>query len=359
MSKSAQKRWEKAKGDIVGAAQKADVDAGILAKIANFESRGFNPNARPIARHRRLNKVTQFDGVKAISSAHGYGQFLDSTWTESINKWGGKYGIDEAGSLNKKQAAKYRNNTKIQAAMLAEFTKENIKIGKMLGGKDDSANVYAMHNLGSGDGRKFLKALKDNPDAKVGSVLKRKVISGNSALYKNGNITIKEAYENMGKAMSRGNVFASDARKSLASKVASNTTNTIRTSTSTSDLDRSAAIHELKVRNRNSIYPPENATYKNSFTKSIGTVATVSSLNKAYFSSALSQSASSSYKATPLTTATIPPPVEVNRPSKNNNRSNAQASISVNSHDNDVGRELSDRPIAHIVTGGFGGVSMP
>ena len=60
-----------------------------------------------------------------------------------------------------------------------------------------------------------------------------------------------------------------------------------------------------------------------------------------------------------MTIANIPPPVEVNRPNANNNRSNAQASISVNSHDNDVGRELSDRPIAHIVTGGFGGVAMP
>jgi hypothetical protein len=46
------------------------------------------------------------------------------------------------------------------------------------GGSDVAANVYAMHNLGTGDGPRFLEALRDHPDAPVGSVLSDRVISG-------------------------------------------------------------------------------------------------------------------------------------------------------------------------------------
>lgn len=211
---SVNERWQKAKGDIVGAAKTADVDAGILASIAHFESRGFDSNARPIAKNAAKNKVRQFDGTMAISSAHGYGQFTDATWTDSINKHGAKYGIAGAGSLTKDQAAKYRQDTKIQAAMLAEFTKENVATGKKLGGADDLANVYALHNLGSGEGGgggKFLKALKSNQNAKVSSVLSSEVISGNGSLYGDGNITLAEAYKNMGNKMREGESYAKEA----------------------------------------------------------------------------------------------------------------------------------------------------
>ena len=213
--KSRRKRWEAAKGDILGAANKADVDPGILAMIANFESKGFNPNARPISSKPEKNKVRQFDGTMAISSAHGYGQFLDSTWTSMINKHGSKYGIEDAGKLDKKGAAKYRTDTKIQAGMLAEFTKENISIARNIGGgSDDAANVYAMHNLGEGQGSKFLKALKNNPESLVSSFLPSNVIKGNGSLYGKGNVTVKEAYERMGSKMREGEVFSKDARAS-------------------------------------------------------------------------------------------------------------------------------------------------
>jgi len=207
------KRWDKAKHDIVSAANKAGVDAGTLANIAHFESMGFNPNARPISKSKpHLNTVRQFDGKMAMSSAHGYGQFIDSTWRGMINKYGKKYGIENAGNLTKKQANKYRTNTKIQAAMLAEFTKENVEKGRKLGGHDDLSNVYALHNLGSGGGAKFLKALNRNPNASVSSVLSKNVINRNASLYKNGNITLKEAYAKMGKKMRGGDVYAAEAR---------------------------------------------------------------------------------------------------------------------------------------------------
>lgn len=198
--KSLKERWNDAKQYLGAAAVKAGIDPGIVAKITGFES-GFNPEARPIRK----------DGSR-ISSAHGYGQFLDATWTDMLNKYGAKYGVQNAGNLTKEEAAKLRSDKDLQASILAEFTKENIEKGRMLGGANDDANVYALHNLGGGTGVNFLKALKNNPNAPVNSVkgMTNAVISGNKSLYGDGNITIQEAYDRMTKAMSRGEVFAKD-----------------------------------------------------------------------------------------------------------------------------------------------------
>ena len=199
-------RWNDARKDLVDAATTAGVDPGLLVKIAGFES-GFNPHARPIAGHKNaeLNKVTQFDGTKAMSSAYGYGQFLNATWGQMVRDYGEKYGIPNASELTDKQAntAQYRNDPKLQAGMLAEFTKANAKTGAALGGADAAANVYAMHNLGGTDGPKFLKALAAHPDARVDSVLSAKVIKLNESLYGDGSISISQAYKNMGAQMER------------------------------------------------------------------------------------------------------------------------------------------------------------
>lgn len=198
--KKLMERWHDAKQYLGAAAVKAGIDPGIVAKITGFES-GFNSEARP----------TRKDGSR-ISSAHGYGQFLDATWTDMLNKHGAKYGVQNAGNLTKEEANKLRSNKDLQAAMLAEFTRENIEKGRALGGTNDDANVYALHNLGEGTGPNFLKALRSNPNAKVNSVkgMTNAVISGNKSLYVDGNITVQEAYERMAKAMKKGEVFAND-----------------------------------------------------------------------------------------------------------------------------------------------------
>ena len=217
-------RWQTVKGDIVDAAKAVDVDAGTLAAIAHFESNGFKTNTRPIdTKNPSKNTKRQFDGTMAISTAHGLGQFLDGTWTDYINKYGSKYGIKEAGTLKKdsqgryaKEAiatsSKYRNNQKIQAAMLAEFTRENVELGRKLGGKDELANVYALHNLGSGDGKKFLQALNESPSKRADEVLSKQVIAGNKSLYGNGGLSVAEAYARMGEKMREGDSYAQEAR---------------------------------------------------------------------------------------------------------------------------------------------------
>ena len=222
--KSTNSNWQDAKGNLVDASNKAGVDAGTVAAIANFES-GFRSTAQPIARGKRahLNKVRQFDGTMAISSAHGYGQFIDDSWAGMLKAHGAKYGLADTASMQRNSkgkftpesmaiANKYRTDTRIQAAMLAEYTKENVELGKKLGGKDDLANVYALHNLGSGEGSTFLKALASNPNASVNTVLRGGTIRGNSSLYKDGSISVADAYANMSAKMREGSSYAEEAR---------------------------------------------------------------------------------------------------------------------------------------------------
>ncbi|PFH08084.1 hypothetical protein BCF11_0436 [Collimonas sp. PA-H2] len=213
-------RWHAAKDYLVSGASSAGVDPGVVAQIAHFES-GFNKDAAP----------TQKNGKK-LSSAHGYGQFLDRTWTDMINKYGGKYGVDGAGKLSKQDAEKYRSYPKIQAGMLAEFTRENIDKGRKLGGNDDAANVYAYHNLGDGDAGRILKAVKNSPETSVRDALIagrevsdserlriETVIKNNKSLYGDGTISAGAAYQNMGNKMRMGEFFAQDARAMQAKSV--------------------------------------------------------------------------------------------------------------------------------------------
>jgi peptidoglycan hydrolase-like protein with peptidoglycan-binding domain len=206
-------RWEAAMPDLAEAAQKAGIDPGIMAKIAGFESH-YDPRARPIAgeKHHKLNTIKQFDGSKAMSSAYGYGQFLNKTWAGMVREYGEKYGVPGAADLTDAQTntAELRNNTKLQAGVLAEFTRMNIEKGNALGGADPAANVYAMHNLGGGDGPAFLKALAHDGSKRVDSVLSDDVIKRNPALYGDGSMSLEAAYKNMGAEMERYQNYADE-----------------------------------------------------------------------------------------------------------------------------------------------------
>ena len=205
-------RWDAARQNLVDAANAAGVEAGVLVKIAGFESQ-FNPQARPVAGKKReeLNTVTQFDGTKAMSSAYGYGQFLDATWVDMVRNHGEKYGVTNASVLpaDEINSPEMRNNARLQAGMLAEFTRKNLETAASLGGADASANAYALHNLGGSDGQRFLRAMAADPDARVDSVLSSNVITRNSSLYGDGSISLSNAYQNMGAQMDRYASYAS------------------------------------------------------------------------------------------------------------------------------------------------------
>lgn len=194
VGKKALAGWDYMRDMITGASNKAGVDPGLVAKIAAFES-GFDPNAK-----------------SPYSSAHGVGQFIDSTWIETVRKHGARHGVAGAAGLTDQQALALRSDPKLQSAMLAELTRENVARGRALGGKDDAANAYAMHNLGAGDGAKFLKALQSNPGASIASILSSRVIANNPSLYGDGSRTVGDAYAAMSTKMALGESFAISAR---------------------------------------------------------------------------------------------------------------------------------------------------
>ena len=214
---STNERWEGgARDDIVAAAKATGMDAGVLANIAHYESMGFDHEARPVSKSKpHLNDKRQFDGTMAMSTAYGYGQFTDATWMDMLNKHGAKHGVKGAGSLTKDEANAFRKDRKLQAIMLAEFSKDNIATAKKYGGTDDLANAYALHNLGGGDGgggAKFLQAMTANPNAKVSSVLSDDIIKRNTGLYgKSGEKTLEEAYNGMSAYMHQGDSYAREA----------------------------------------------------------------------------------------------------------------------------------------------------
>lgn len=213
MASNMDTRWHAARQHLADAAAKAGVDPAVMARIAGFES-GYDPHARPIASnaHAELNSVTQFDGVRAMSSAYGYGQFTDATWAAMIRQYGEKYDVPHAEHLTDVQAnaPALRNDAALQAGMLAEFTRQNVERGALLGGPDACANTYALHNLGTGAGSAFLRALRDHPGQRLDSVLSDAIVQRNPALYGDGSITIEESYRRMGQQMEHYASYAQD-----------------------------------------------------------------------------------------------------------------------------------------------------
>lgn len=318
----ADKNWGKAKDDIVVAAEAANVDPGLLAKIARYES-NFDANAMPIRR----------DGTK-ISSAHGYGQFLDGTWMDMLNKHGAKYGVQGAGKLTKEQAQQYRGDTKLQAAMLAEFTKENMQQGRKHGGKDDDANVYAFHNLGGGDAKRLLTGMNAGLSVReslmqgVSSEKERRrveaVIAGNKDLYGDGSRSAAEAYKIMGDRMRAGDTYAQDARATALA----------RRGEAGAPAEQVASATPAAPA---AVVPP-------------GVVAAMAP-----------SVASAAPVASPAPTATttirppsVPAPAEAPRTEMPIASSGRQGSGPAAQ---DVPRDLPDRRIAHIVTGSYSGMS--
>lgn len=184
--------WQAAKPLLAEAAKSAGIDPEIIVRMAYFESR-FRTNVGP-----------------GTSTAYGLGQFTKGTWLDVLRKHGEKYGIKNAARLTMAQALTYRDDARLQAAMLAEFTQDNIKRVQGLGRKGNIADVYSLHNLGAGGGPKFLKALMENPNAKISSVLPQNVIKNNGILYGDGSISLAEAYSNMHQLLSGADKYVKD-----------------------------------------------------------------------------------------------------------------------------------------------------
>ncbi|PAU79246.1 hypothetical protein [Halomonas salipaludis] len=331
--RSRDERWQSARDDLVGASVHAGVDPGLVAQIASFES-GFNSNAAPISSDASRNRVRQHDGRMAMSSAHGYGQFIDATWTDALNRHGAKYGIEGAGSLSPEQAAELRSNPAIQAAMLAEFTRENVEKGRRLGGSDDAANAYAFHNLGDGDASRLLSGMREGMTVREaltqglgerGRARVEQVIANNPSLYRDGNISAAEAYAAMGEHMRAGNAYAADARQRATVMLAQGSEPAAPASPTAPGVEPTVSTAHLAPMGLAANGPPAGVTPPPAAHVPAPSMPRVAEA--------------------PTVSAPLSPPSSHD----GDRRHGGQGQ--------DVSRDVSDRRIAHIVTGAYSGMS--
>ncbi|MFK7840574.1 MAG: transglycosylase SLT domain-containing protein [Bdellovibrionales bacterium] len=135
----------------IGAASaKSGVDFAYLVQQAQAES-NFNPTVKA-----------------SSSSATGLFQFIKSTWTEMIDKYGAKHGVDTDG-MSQQEILDLRKDPTIASNMAAEFASENERFlerhwdASAKGEKEIGATeLYFAHFMGAGGAASFLNARDEN-----------------------------------------------------------------------------------------------------------------------------------------------------------------------------------------------------
>lgn len=148
---------------IAAAARKTGVDFATLLETARLES-GFNPTARA-----------------RTSSATGLFQFLDSSWLATIARHGAKHGIDVR---DRAQALALRTNPDVASLMAAEHMADNARaLEAALGTTASSVDLYLAHFLGAGGAARFLKQLRETPDAIAAHLFPRAAAANRSIFH--------------------------------------------------------------------------------------------------------------------------------------------------------------------------------
>jgi len=185
------------RNEVISAIQKASAQSGVdfafLLQEAKSES-SLNPQAQA-----------------ATSTARGLFQFIESTWLETVDKHGAKYGLeqqaaaitrDAGGNLQVKDPQqreailKLRENPHISALMAAELTKENeVILEQKLGREVSHGELYMAHFLGAGGAAKFLDSLDNNPDIDAEYIVPTAARNNQAVFYKGGKaLTLDQVY---------------------------------------------------------------------------------------------------------------------------------------------------------------------
>lgn len=132
-------RTKDVKTAIDEAAASVGLDPAILTAFAGVEST-FNP-----------------DAAAPTTSAKGLFQFLDKTWTQTVTRYGKRYGVPA-------NADKF--DPKYSALIGAAYLKHEIypSITKAIGRSPTAQDLYFGHFLGPSGGASFLRNLKDTPN---------------------------------------------------------------------------------------------------------------------------------------------------------------------------------------------------
>lgn len=168
---------------IARAAQATGVDFNYLLAQARLES-SLNPNAKA-----------------GTSSAAGLYQFLGSTWLDTLDKHGERYGLGWAGAaINdgtnggktvdpamRSQIMALRYDPDASSLMAAELAKDNQEVLRgTLGREPDHAELYLAHFLGSDGASRFLLAMQQDPSASAAALFPKAASANRGVFYTEG-----------------------------------------------------------------------------------------------------------------------------------------------------------------------------
>ncbi len=147
------------RADVMAALRSASsatgVDFGFLVKTAQRES-NFDPAAKA-----------------STSSAAGLFQFTNSTWLDTVDRYGARHGVNVQG-MNKENILALRDNPEISARMGAELAAENARIlEQKIGRPVTPGELYLAHFLGPSDAAKLIDAARANPGASATDLFPR------------------------------------------------------------------------------------------------------------------------------------------------------------------------------------------
>ena len=185
------------KDDIIFASKAAGVDVRTMFKMAHIES-GFR------------SKVSA-----STSSASGLYQFINGTWRDMLAKNGAKYGLSQSTP---------KGDARANALMGAEYLKENAAVIRSMGVKVTDELLYAAHFAGAGGVKQIIRGLKNNPESIAANDMRAQAKANHSVYYnKNGSAkTYQELYNELGRRVNSGSVYADIATGTSASAKATN-----------------------------------------------------------------------------------------------------------------------------------------
>lgn len=166
---------------IASAAQQTGIDFDFLIAQAQVES-AMDPAAKA-----------------RTSSATGLYQFIESTWLETMQRHGDRFGLGNVSAQIRSSGdgAAYvpdpaareaildlRNDPQIASLMAAGLAEDNrAHLAPILGRQPDHSELYLAHFLGAGGAGRFLSALEDNPGANASQLFRRPAAANRPVFY--------------------------------------------------------------------------------------------------------------------------------------------------------------------------------
>ena len=170
------------RGAIARASAATGVDFNYLLAQAKIES-ALDPGARA-----------------RTSSAAGLYQFTSATWLETLDRHGGRHGLQWADDAIGRAGGRavvdpsmrahvmaLRYDPDASALMAAELARDNAgELRGVLGREPDAAELYLAHFLGAGGARTFLSALHSDPGQSAAGLLPQAAGANRPIFYDNG-----------------------------------------------------------------------------------------------------------------------------------------------------------------------------